>query len=67
MSGTILDVIDGGSLWLLQVNGGDRIVEQVIEPRYMADIVVGEGLESPAELVGREIEISEDGMAVGFP
>ena len=67
MDGTILDVIDGGSLWLLQVNAGDRIVEQVIEPRYMADILAGEGLESPLELVGREIEISEDGMAVGFP
>jgi hypothetical protein len=66
MSGTILDVIDAGSFWLLQVNAGDRIVEQVIEPRYMQDIVANERLESSAELVGRGIEISEDGMAVGF-
>lgn len=67
MDGTILDVIDCGSFWLLQMNTGGRIAEQVIEPRYMFDIVAGEGLESPLEMVGREIEISEDGMAVGFP
>lgn len=67
MCGTILDVINGGSLWLLIVNTGSRIAEQVIEPRYMFDIVAGEGLESPSDLVGREIEMAEDGMAVGFP
>ena len=67
MCGTILDVIDGGSLWLLVVNMGNRIVEQPVELRYMFDMVSGEGLSAPTDLVGREIEIAEDGMSVAFP
>ena len=67
MAGTIIEVVNGGSLWLLIVDAGDRIAEQVVEPRYMADIVIGEGLETPHDLVGREIELSEDGLTVGLP
>lgn len=67
MSGTILDVVNGGSIFLLIVNAGDRIVEQVIEPRYMADIVEAEGLESPYDLEGREIEMTEDRMSIRLP
>jgi len=67
MVGTILDVVNGGSIFLLIVNAGDRIVEQVVEHRYMWDIIAGEGLGTPADLVGREIEMSDDRMAVGFP
>ena len=66
MTGTILDVINGGSLWLLIVDTGRRIAEQVIEPRYMADIIVGEELDSPHDLVGHEVELSDDGMTVAF-
>ena len=53
MIGTILDVINGGSIWLLVVNTDRRILDQVVEPRYMADIVEGEGLSGPYDLVGR--------------
>ena len=31
------------------------------------DMVCGEGLASPAGLVGREVELAEDGMSVSFP
>ena len=65
MTGTILDVIDGTSIWLLIVGTGDRVVEQVVEPRYMAGIVEGEEAESPYDLIGREVELSEDGMTIG--
>ena len=67
MTGTILDVIDGGSIWLLVVHCGRRILDQVIEPRYMADIVDGEGLSGPYDLVGRAVEIAEDRMRISFP
>jgi len=67
LTGTIIEVIDGGSVWLVLVNTGRRIVDQVIEPRYMVDIVHGLALSHPADLVGREIELSEDGMTVRFP
>ena len=66
MTCNILEVINGGSVWLLLASNGRRIVEQVIEPRYMSDIVDGEGLSHPSDLVGREIEISEDGMDIAF-
>ena len=66
MSGTILDVINAGSFYLLIVDTGSRIVEQGVEQRQMLDIVEGEGLSLPGELVGREIDIAEDGMAVKF-
>lgn len=66
MTGTILDVIDGTSIWLLIVGTGDRVVEQVVEPRYMAGIVEGEEAESPHNLIGREVELSEDGLTIGF-
>lgn len=67
LQGNILDVIDGGSIFLLLVNTGRRILDQVIEPRYMADIVEGLGLSHPSDLAGREIELSQDGMTVHFP
>jgi len=67
MNGTILDVVDGGSIWLLVVNMGNRIVEQVVEPRYIVDIVEGEQLSHPDQLLGREIAIAADGMSVAFP
>ena len=66
MTCTILDVINGGSLWLLVVDTGGRIVDQPVEPRQMADIVVGEGLSHPAELRWREIELADDGLTVAF-
>lgn len=67
MNGKIIDVIDGGSIWLLIVNTGDHIVEQVVECRYGWDIVAAEGLKSPYDLKGRDIELSDDGMAIGLP
>ena len=66
MTGTILDVINGGSIWLLLVNVGGRIVEQPIEPRYLADMVAAENLSDPNDLVGREVELGDDGMSLGF-
>ena len=66
MNGTILDVVNAGSFWLVIVHVGRRILEQVIEPRYMWDIVEGEGLESPSDLVGRRVEIAEDRMSIAF-
>ena len=66
MLGTVLDVVNGGTIWLLVVNTGGRIVDQVIEPRYMRDIVEGEGLAAPHDLVGREVELTEDGMSIEF-
>jgi len=66
MNGSILDVVNGGSIWLLSVSTGQRILEQAIEPRYMWDIVEGEGLESPSDLVGRRVEIAEDRMSIEF-
>lgn len=67
MTGTILDVINGGGIWLLVVDGGGRIVNQAVEARYMADIVADEGLDSPSDLIGRPVEIAADGMSISFP
>lgn len=51
--GEVLDVIDGGSILLLVVNLGRRIIE-------------GEGLEELGDLVGRHVELAEDGMSLSF-
>jgi hypothetical protein len=67
MSGTIIEVIGGGTVYLLVVNTEERIVDQPVEHRYMSDIVAGEGLRCPADLVGREVELADDGMSVSFP
>ena len=67
MVGTILDVINGGSIFLLIVSTGSRIVEQAVECRYMWDIVDGLDLSEPADLEGREVELAEDGLTVAFP
>ena len=66
MTGTILDVINGGSIYLLVVDTGERIVDQSVEHRCMWDIVEGEGVAQPGELVGREVELAEDGLSVEF-
>ncbi len=67
LTGTIIEVIDGGSIWLVLVNTGRRIVDQAIEPRYLLDILDGLGLSHPSDLIGRTIELSGDGMTVRFP
>jgi len=67
MVGTVLDVVNARSFWLLIIGTDGRIVEQPVEPRYMFDVVAGLGLSAPADLVGREIVVSEEGLAVGFP
>ena len=67
-TGKVIDVINGGSIWLLLVQTANlNLVQQLVEPRYMADIVEGEEMDSPDDLVGREIEMAEDGMSIGFP
>jgi len=64
--GTIVDVIQAGGLWLLQARFGRVIAETPVEPRYMADIVEGEGVSSPADLVGRRVYVSQDGNRITF-
>jgi hypothetical protein len=66
MLGTIIDIINGGSIWLLVVGLHDRVVEQPIEPRYWADSLDAENLSEPADLVGRDVELSDDGMSISF-
>jgi hypothetical protein len=67
MLGTILQVVNGGSVWLLVVSTEGRIVEQPVEARYWGDIVQAEGLTSPYDLEGRDIELSDDGLSIGLP
>jgi len=66
MSATILDVIHAGSIYVLVLDTGRGIMDQPVECRHMWDIVEGEGLLQPGELVGREIELAEDRMTVEF-
>jgi hypothetical protein len=66
MVGTILQVVDAKSFWLLVINMGNRIAEQAIEPRFMQDVLGGEGVAEPSDLVGRQVEISVDGMTIVF-
>lgn len=66
MTGTVVDVSDLGSFWLLIVAVEGRIVEVSTEPRYMRDLIEGEGLESAYELEGREVDVSDDGMSIGL-
>jgi hypothetical protein len=61
-----LDIINGGSIWLLVVGIDGRVVEQPIEPRYLRDILEGEGLGEPQELVGRDVTLSEDATAISL-
>jgi hypothetical protein len=66
MSGIIIQVINGGTIYPVLVNLGHRIVEQAVDHRMMDSIVAGEGVERPADLVGREVELSADGMTIAF-
>jgi len=66
MTGTILDVVNCTSLWLLIVDVGHRIAEQAIEPGYLRDILETEGLASPYDLEGREVELADDGLTIGL-
>ena len=66
MSGSILQVVNAGSFWLLVINMGSTIAEQAIEPRCMRDLLEGEGLADPYDLVGREVELTDDGMTISF-
>ena len=66
MSGSILQVVNAGSFWLLVINMGSTIAEQPIECRYLRDILAGEGMADPHDLVGREVELSQDGMSISF-
>lgn len=66
MTGTIIDIINGGSIWLLIVNTGTGIVNQPVEPRYLRDIVEAERLSSPYDLEGRDIELSDDGLTIAL-
>jgi hypothetical protein len=66
MTGTILDIVNGGSIYLLVVDTGEGIVDQPVEHRCMWGMVEGEGVTQPGELVGREVEVAEDGMSVEF-
>lgn len=63
----IISVVNAGSFWLLAVDTGGQIVDLPIEPRQMRDIVEGEGLGSPHDLEGRDVELSDDGLAIGLP
>lgn len=67
MLGTILDVVNGGSIWLLVVGVDGRIVDQPVEPKYLRDILDAQGLESPYDLEGRTIELADDGLTIGLP
>jgi len=67
MTGTILDVVNGLSVWLLVVDTEDGIVNQPIEPRFLRDLVAAEELGTPYDLVGREVELAGDGMTIRFP
>jgi hypothetical protein len=66
MDSTILDIINGGSIWLLLVDVDGSIAEQPVESRYLRDILEGEGLSDPQELVGRDVTLSEDGTAISL-
>lgn len=63
---TIVDIVDAGGFWLFQADFGHGIAETSVERRYMADIVAGEGLSSPGELIGRRIWVSKDGNQIAF-
>ena len=66
MYGTVVDVIDASSFWLLQVRFGRVVAETPVEHRPMADIVGGEGASSPTELIGRRVWVSRDGDSIAF-
>ncbi len=66
MTGTVLQVVNAGTFFLLVVNLRTRIAEQPIERRYLRDILAGEGLAEPSDLVGRQVELSDDGLSIAF-
>jgi hypothetical protein len=66
MYGTVVDVIDASTFWLLQVRFGRVVAETPVEHRPMASIVQGEAVSSPTELIGRRVWISKDGNRIAF-
>jgi hypothetical protein len=60
MNGTIVEVINGGTVYLLLVDTGRQIVEHSVDHRCMSHIVEGEGLESAQDLRGRAVEVGEE-------
>ena len=62
MNGKIIEVTNCGSICLLLIDNGRQIVEHAVDHRCMAHIVAGEGIESAQELLGRAVEVGDDGL-----
>lgn len=62
MNGTILEVINGGSIYLLLVDSGEQVIEHVVDHRSMMHIIEGEGLDDPHDLRGLAVDVTDGGI-----
>ena len=64
MIGTIVDFfIDGHyPILLVQSDETGKIVNKLIEPRYMDRIIEGENIRSKEDLVGRKVELFDESI-----
>lgn len=60
MNGKIIEIVNGGSIYLLLIDNGRQNVEHAVDHRCMAHIVAGEGLDDPQDLLGRTVEVGEE-------
>lgn len=59
MNGTIIDVINAGTICLVLMNAGQSIVEVPVDHRMMLNIVASRGLSDPSDLRGDVVEAGD--------
>jgi hypothetical protein len=57
ISGEILQVSETPTFTLLVIGAAGQVVEHQVEPRYLRDILEGEGLAAAADLEGRQVTL----------
>lgn len=67
IEGTIIDMINEGTIWLLVMASKRRIISQPVDHRCAAHIVAGVGVSQPSDLIGRKVQLSDDGSHIAFP
>lgn len=58
----IIEVINGGSMWLLLLSAPNGILEVPVDHRMMAHIIEGEGLDNPHDLRRLTVDVTNDGI-----
>jgi hypothetical protein len=67
MFGQLKQVLASGNLYVLTIDSTDGRIQLSVEAEFLHEIVGVEGLASPHDLVGRQVEVADDGSTITIP